>query len=108
MVAKKLSFEEKQERRKAERVKRIRTKPVIGMANYESSIATFRLQVIGKTKHSVTMKTINGKGTLKLSTNDGRCIEDIIKIEPRPCDITPSITHEGKTVQIQQDSDVPM
>jgi hypothetical protein len=104
---KKLTFEEKQERAKKKKWDAIAKKPILAMANYDS-FAIFRLQVIGKTKHSVTMRMINGKGTITLSTKNGQPIEEIIKIESLPCDITPSVTYEGKTKQIPQGSDVPM
>jgi hypothetical protein len=108
MTRTKLTFDEKQERRKKKRWAAIAAKPILGMATYDLNIVSYRLQITTLQKRSVTMRTINGKGTLTVSTTNGQLIEDFMKIEHLPCDVTPSVTFEGKTKKILQGSDVPM
>lgn len=101
---KKLTPEQRIDRIKHRRQKILDAKPILGMAHYEmkSVNATVKMQVIGITKHSVTMKTISGRGTLTLSTTNGQSIGDIIKIDLIPCSLVPTLTKDGITKEIPQ------
>ena len=98
-----MTLEEKSKRRREKAQQRIDNKPVLGMAHYDmAGFATVKMQVIGLTKHSVTMRVISGGGTITLSTTNGMPIENFIKIEKMPCSIVPTLTKDGKTVEIPQ------
>lgn len=101
---KRLTPEERRDRSKKKKQARLDAKPVIGMAHYVmgDGIATIKLQVVGLTKHSVTMRLVSGTGTIQLSTNNGQPIEEVIKIERMPCSTIPTLTHGDKTVELSQ------
>jgi len=110
---KKLTFEKRLEREKHRKQKKLDAMPILGMAVYgappnELNLPSWRLQIVKLTKHSVTMKMINGKGTIKVETRNGLPITNAMPIELMPCDIVPSVTIHGLTKKIPQGSDVPM
>ena len=105
----KQEFKEKMEQEKQKKQAQLDAMPILGMAtiDYGEGKPKFRLQIVKLTKRTVTVKTINGKGTISLSTSRAY-IRDIVEIEVLPCNTTPSVTLDGETKKIPQGSDVPM
>lgn len=116
---KKLTFEEKNKKRREQFQKTIRAKPVLGMCTHrigdpdidpksKPENPVWRMQIVKLGKSFVEMKMINGKGTMRISAKKGERIENVCKIELLPCDLTPSVTINREEKKIPQDSDVPM
>lgn len=103
LAGEEMTPEQKRNQAKKRKQKLLDAKPILGMAHYVmGDLAVVKLQVIKITKRSVTMKTISGRGTISLTTNNGQPIEDVIKIELLPCSLVPTITFDGKTKEIPQ------
>lgn len=85
-------FEEKQKAKREKEANKIAAMPTIAMCNWEmSGPATpgkflYRSQVIKITKRSVVMRTLEGRGTVTLSSTPGWNVFDFVKIEQMPCD----------------------